>query len=100
MIPLIWFTYLSIIIFVFGIVDILVKRDGINLIIGVELIVNAALINFVSGSSYFSSNNGAVYALFVLVIAVFETVIMLALLLTYFRRKDSLDLSKMKSLRG
>ncbi len=100
MIPFIWFTYLTIIIFSLGIVNILIKRDGINLVVGVELIVNAALINFISGSAYILNNNGAVYGLLVLITAVLETVMLLVLLLVYFDHYGSLDFSRIRNLRG
>ncbi len=95
-----WIVYLSTFLFALGIINILVKKDGINFIIGIEMIINAALINFVSGSAYLLNENGAVYALFTLVVAALETTLIVALLLLYSSRTGGALFSSLRNLRG
>ena len=79
MITLNSFLIVSALIFVLGLLAILTKRNAISILMGVELILNAANINFVAFSHFTDANiNGVMIALFVFVIAVSEAAVALA----------------------
>ena len=88
------------VLFAIAIYGILAKRNGITFVISAEIIINAALINFAGASSVFDKLNGTSYALITLVIAVFETVAVIGMLIAFSRRTGSVSFSKMKNLRG
>lgn len=100
MIPYEYIFYLTSILFVIAIFGILMRKNLINFIISIEIIINAALINFAAGSYYFGYLNGVSYALLILVIAVFEAAVAIALVIFYHRTTNSLDMSSLKEYRG
>ncbi len=100
MIPYSDFAIVSSIIFVIALYGILTRRNGITLVVSGEIMINAALINFVAASGKFGDLNGASYALLILIIAVFETVSIVAMLIALSRRTNSTSLGKLKNLRG
>ncbi len=100
MIPYNYILILSGILFAIAIYGIVSRRNGITFIVAAEIIINAALINFVGASSAFNSYDGASYALITLVIAVLETVAIIGMLIVFSRRTNSLSFSKLKNFRG
>ncbi|MCW1293893.1 MAG: NADH-quinone oxidoreductase subunit NuoK [Candidatus Parvarchaeota archaeon] len=100
MIPYSYVFYLTSALFVIAVFGILIKRNLINFIISIEIIINSALVNFAAGSYYFGYLNGVSYALLILVIAVFEAAVAIALVVFYQRITNSLDMSSLKEYRG
>ncbi len=100
MIPYNYFAILSVILFAIAIYGILAKRNGITLVISAEIIINAALINFVGASEVFNSYDGASYALIILIVAVIETVVFIAMLIILSKKTGSVSLSKLRKFRG
>jgi NADH:ubiquinone oxidoreductase subunit K len=100
MIPYNYFAILSVILFAIAIYGILAKRNGITLVISAEIIINAALINFVGASEVFNSYDGASYALIILIMAVIETVVFIAMLIILSKKTGSVSLSKLRKFRG
>ncbi len=88
------------ILFAVAIYGIVSRRNGITFIISAEIILNAALINFVAASSAFNSYDGASYALLTLVIAVLETVAIIGMLIVLGKRTNSVSLNKLRNFRG
>jgi NADH:ubiquinone oxidoreductase subunit 11 or 4L (chain K) len=91
---------LTAILFVIGVYGIISKRNGMYIIISIEIIINAAVINFAFAASYLNEMNGAVYALLVLVMAVFEAVVFVSLMIEFSRKKNSVSISKLNRFRG
>ncbi len=100
MIPEYYFLFLTSVLFVIGIAGIIMRREGISILISSEIIVNAALINFVSAANFYSNLNGISYALITLITIVFETVVFIALLVIFSRRTGSMSISKLKRYKG
>ncbi|MEZ4704051.1 MAG: NADH-quinone oxidoreductase subunit NuoK [Bdellovibrionota bacterium] len=101
-------SYLLIAAFLFcaGSACVLMKRNVIHMLMGVELIFNASALNFVAFSRFAPSQldvfaiSGQVVALFVIVLAAAEAAVALALVLSLFQMIKSSDVSKMSSLKG
>jgi len=88
--------------FALGTMGALTRRNAVNVLMGVELILNSANINLVAFSRFGSRPNldGQLFAVFVIVIAAAEVAVALAIVLTLYRLKRTPNLDEAKALRG
>lgn len=105
------FLILSILLVAAGIATILTKRNAIGILIGVELILNAAALNFVafnrlavspesiSGGGG-TSGDGMIFAIFIIVLAAAEAAVALAIFLNYYNNLGSIDVDQGRELQG
>jgi len=96
-------TYLFIgaILFVAGIVCMATKRNGIGVLMGVELVLNGANLNFVAFSRYTPLGlDGQVISLFVIVLAAAEAAVALAIALNFYNNHLTIDVDRADDLRG
>jgi NADH-quinone oxidoreductase subunit K len=86
--------------FCLGLYCVLTRRNAIGILMGVELILNAANVNYIAFSRYGSgSYDGQVYSLFVIMLAAAEAVIGMAIVLGIYRRFHAIDVATMNQLR-
>ena len=99
--PLQPFLALSVILFCIGLFGALTKRNLIIVLISVELMLNAANINLVAFAHFGVTPHvdGQVYALFNMVIAAAEVAVGLAILLSFFRLRNSADVKDVHLLK-
>lgn len=98
---------LSAVIFAAGVLTILLKRNAIGILMGVELVLNAANINLVALNRYWHGGaasgrpalDGQVFALFVIVIAAAEAAVALAIFLNFYNNFGAIDVEKANTLR-
>ncbi len=95
-----YFIYLSLFTFCVGIGIVLIKRSVIFVLIGIELMLNAANLNLVFFSQFDQKFNGQISAVFVVVLAAAEISIALAILLNIFKHYKATDLDDITSLRN
>ena len=86
---LINYIYLSILLFTIGAATVLVRRNAIIIFMGIELMLNAANLAFVTFSRIHGTLDGQVIALFVMVVADAEVVVGLAIIMAIFRARRS-----------
>ena len=86
---LINYIYLSILLFTIGAGTVLVRRNAIIIFMGIELVLNAANLAFVTFSRIHGTLDGQVIALFVMVVAAAEVVVGLAIIMAIFRARRS-----------
>jgi NADH-quinone oxidoreductase subunit K len=87
--------------FSLGIMAVLTRRNAVNVLMGIELILNSANINLVAFSRFSAGNlNGQVFAAFIIVIAAAEAAVGLAIVLSMYRLLKSVSLDKADSLKG
>lgn len=86
---LIAYIYLSILLFAIGAATVLVRRNAIIIFMGIELMLNAANLAFVTFSRIHGTLDGQVIALFVMVVAAAEVVVGLAIIMAIFRARRS-----------
>ncbi len=84
-----WWLYLSAVLFTIGAVTVLVRRNAIIVFMGVELMLNAANLTFVSFARSHGDIDGQVAALFVMLVAAAEVVVGLAIIMAIFRTRRS-----------
>jgi NADH:ubiquinone oxidoreductase subunit K len=93
----------SAVIFAIGLAGALVRRNAILVLIGIELMLNAANLNFIAFWRY-SPNpealTGVMFALFSIGVAAAEAAVGLALIITVYRHFHTTDLDRIDSMRG
>jgi NADH:ubiquinone oxidoreductase subunit K len=90
------------VLFVCGVLCMATKRNAIGILMGVELVLNAATINFVSFAHYNPSFDieGQVFALFVIVLAAAEAAVALAIVLNFYNNHMTVDVDTAEELKG
>jgi NADH-quinone oxidoreductase subunit K len=83
------YIYLSTVLFAIGGATVLVRRNAIVIFMGVELMLNATNLAFVTFARMHGSLDGQVIALFVMVVAAAEVVVGLAIIMSIFRARRS-----------
>lgn len=99
MIPLNYYLYLAAFLFSTGLLIVIVKRHTILMLMGIELMLNAANLNLVAFSRQDTAQTGEILALFVMVIAAAETAVALAILILLYRYIQQTDPSTFNHLR-
>lgn len=84
-----WWLYLSTVLFAIGSVTVLVRRNAIIVFLGVELMLNATNLAFVTFARMHGDIDGQVIALFVMLVAAAEVVVGLAIIMSIFRTRRS-----------
>ena len=84
-----WWLYLSAVLFSIGATTVLVRRNAIIVFMGVELMLNATNLAFVTFARMQGDIDGQVIALFVMLVAAAEVVVGLAIIMTIFRTRRS-----------
>lgn len=93
----------SCVIFALGLLAVLTRRNAILILVGVELMLNAANLNFIAfwwWNKADPANLGPMFVLFSIAIAAAEAAVGLAIILMVFRHTRSTDLNRLNSLRG
>jgi NADH-quinone oxidoreductase subunit K len=93
---------LGALLFVCGVTCMAVKRNAIGVLMGVELVLNGANVNFVAFARYNRAFGleGQVFALFVIVMAAAEAAIALAIVLNFYNNHTTVDIDTAEELRG
>jgi NADH-quinone oxidoreductase subunit K len=98
--PLWWPLVLAGLLFAIGVYAVLVRRNAVLVLMGVELMLNAVNINLVAFDTHFRDvlHGGQTLALFVIVIAAAEIGLALAIVLRVFRTHGHIDLDRLRDL--
>jgi NADH-quinone oxidoreductase subunit K len=86
--------------FSIGVAGVITRRNAIGVLIGIELILNAANVNLVGFSRHGGGLDAQVFAIFVIVLAAAEAAVALAIVLQLFDKKSDVDVDRASSLRG
>lgn len=98
-IPLGWELVLSALLFVIGLYGVLVRTNGIVVLMSIEIMFNAPILNLVAFSSYSGNPAGQVFALVAIALAAGEAAVGLAIFLVLYESHGTVDLSKARLLR-
>lgn len=92
----------SLLLFSLGLYAVIARKNLIAILIGVELMLNAASVNFMAFNYHLSPDPavGQIIVLFVIGLAAAEAAIALAIILTVFRTRRSIDVGELTELRG
>lgn len=94
------YLYLAAILFAIGATTVLVRRSAIIAFMGVELMLNAANLTFVTFARMHGDLTGQVVAFFVMVVAAAEVVVGLAIIVAIFRTRKSSSVDDVNLLKG
>ena len=99
------FLLLGAVLFCIGVYGVLARRNGVAVLMSIELILNSVNINFLAFNAMWAKNNtqhtdGAVFALFVIAVAAAEVGVGLALVLMLYRNMKTIDVDKVDALKG
>ena len=100
MVSINYYLGLAIILFTIGALGVLIRRNSIIIFMSVELMLNAANLAFVAFARYWQAMSGQIFVFFIMTVAAAEVAIGLALIVTIFRSKASIDVDQMNSLKG
>ncbi|MFP4083136.1 MAG: NADH-quinone oxidoreductase subunit NuoK [Candidatus Aminicenantes bacterium] len=100
MIPVSYFTILSVILFVLGILAFFIKKDLITMFMAVEVMLNAANLAFISLAKSSHSLNGQIIVFFVITVAAAEAAVGLAIILLIFRQKKTIKSEDITLMKG
>lgn len=101
MIGLNHYLLISAALFSLGIMCVLIRKNAVNVLMGIELILNSANLNLVAFSRFSAANlNGQIFAIFIIVIAAAEAAVALAIVLSMYRLIQSVDLDQADTLKG
>jgi NADH-quinone oxidoreductase subunit K len=94
------FLIVSAILFSLGLVGVVTRKNAIMVLMGIELILNSANINFVAFAKYGGMNlNGQVIAIFVIILAAAEAVIALAIVLNIYQNFRTVNVDEIDKLK-
>jgi NADH-quinone oxidoreductase subunit K len=106
MIPVNYYLALSAVLFSMGALGVLIRRNPLVIFMSVELMLNAANLTFVAFARMYAATNpaavfnGQIFVFFIMTVAAAEVAVGLALIVTIFRTKHSIDIDQMNSLKG
>ena len=95
------YLFVGAILLVLGIFSVLSRKNAIGILLGIELILNAASINFVTFSKYKTAAiDGQIVTLFITLIAAAEAAVALAIILRFYRLKETIAADEANVLRN
>ncbi|MGA7564099.1 MAG: NADH-quinone oxidoreductase subunit NuoK [Desulfobaccales bacterium] len=96
------YLYLALVLFAIGIYGVLARRNLIAVLISVELILNAASINFMAFNRFLAPHPavGQIITLFIMAVAAAEAAIALSIIIAVYRRLKTVNIDQATELRG
>lgn len=100
------FLIVSSFLFCLGMYTVLTRRNAIGILMGIELVLNAAALNFVAFSRFLQPSgkvsllSGHVFTLFIIAVAAAEVVVAIAIVLSLYSRTKTIDVEEFKQLQG
>lgn len=98
-VPLSWYLILSAILFSLGVAGFVYRRSVITVFMSIELMLNAVNLTFVTFSYQLRNVDGHIYAFFVMVVAAAEAAVGLAIILTIFKNRRTLQIDEVDSMK-
>ena len=91
---------LGAVLFCIGVYGVLARRNGVLVLMSIELILNAVNINLIAFGAFHDTVMGQIFALFVITVAAAEVGIGLAIVLLLYRNRRSIDLDQVDLMKG
>lgn len=99
MVPLNYYLVLSAVIFAIGVTGVVIRRNVIVILMSIELMLNAVNLTFIAFSRSIGTMDGQVIVFFVMTVAAAEAVVGLAIIISLFRHRQTLDPQEMQLLK-
>ena len=98
-VPLEWYLLLSAVLFSLGVAGFILRRNIITVFMSIELMLNAVNLSFVAFSYKFKQVDGHIFTFFVMVVAAAEAAVGLAIILTVFKNRTTLQIVEVNSMK-
>jgi NADH-quinone oxidoreductase subunit K len=98
-VPLSWYLILSAVLFAIGVAGFLYRKSIITVFMSIELMLNAVNLSFIAFSYQLRRIDGHIYSFFVMVVAAAEAAVGLAIILTVFKNRGTLQIDEVDSLK-
>jgi len=98
-VPISWYLTLSALLFALGVAGFLFRRNIITVFMSIELMLNAVNLSLVTFSYQFQQVNGQILAFFVMVVAAAEAAVGLAIILTVYKNRGTLNIDEIDSMK-
>jgi NADH-quinone oxidoreductase subunit K len=89
----------SAILFAMGVYGVLTRRNAIVIFMCIELMLNSVNLTFIALSHYLQSMDGQIFVFFVMTVAAAEAAVGLALMITFYRNRESIDVEQVNLLK-
>ena len=99
-VPVSWYLILSAVLFALGIAGFLLRRNVITIFMSIELMLNAVNLTFITFSYQLKQVNGHIFSFFVMVVAAAEAAVGLAIILTVFKNRETLNIDDVSSMKN
>jgi len=99
-VPISWYLILSAILFGLGVAGFIYRRNIITVFMSIELMLNAVNLSFITFSYKLKQVDGHIFAFFVMVVAAAEAAVGLAIILTVFKNRQTLEIDELSSLKN
>ena len=99
-VPVSWYLILSAVLFTLGVAGFLFRRSIITVFMCIELMLNAVNLAFITFSNQHKDVSGHILAFFVMVVAAAEAAVGLAIILTVFKNRATLNIDEVNSLKN
>lgn len=98
-VPISWYLILSAILFSLGVAGFLLRRSIITVFMSIELMLNAVNLTFMTFSYRLRAVDGHIFSFFVMVVAAAEAAVGLAIILTVFKNRSTLEVDEVNTLK-
>ena len=99
MVPLTWYLALSAFLFTIGAVGVFIKRNAITIFLCIELMLNSVNLTLVALSGHFGDVGGQLFVFIVMTVAAAEAAVGLAIIISIFRNRESLNVDEADGLK-
>ena len=99
-VPVSWYLILSAILFTLGVAGFLYRRNILTVFMCIELMLNAVNLSFVAFANMHKQVSGHIFTFFVMVVAAAEAAVGLAIILTVFKNRETLNIDQVNSLKN
>jgi len=98
-VPLAWYLILAAVLFALGVLGFLLRRNIITVFMSIELMLNAVNLTFIAFAHQLKQVDGHIYSFFVMVVAAAEAAVGLAIILTVFKNRSTLNIDDVSSMK-
>ena len=99
-VPIAWYLILAAILFSTGVASFLIKRNIITVFMSIELMLNAVNLTFVAFAHMWHQVEGQIFVFFVMVVAAAEAAVGLAIVISIFRTRQTLNVDQVNLMKS
>jgi NADH-quinone oxidoreductase subunit K len=99
MLELYFYLILSSLLFSIGVIGVLIRRNAIIIFMCIELMLNSINLSLVSFSAFLGNSNGQIFVFFVMTVAAAEAAVGLAIVISLYRNKETVNIDDINILK-